>query len=933
MENSETLRKIPLAQDLAERRKFLLVNDNNKFYNVHYDLVLVIRKSVDKNIRFDKSEYEGKLKTKFNYHPKEDIDIEENLFLDFTGDVHKIIINGYDVENINFHDHRIFLDSSKILPNSSNEVTILFSCKYNHGGVGLHHYIDPIDNKEYLYTQFEPYDCHLMFPCFDQPDIKASLELSVIAPQEWTVLSNENENWSKPINDNTLNDIDIKAFVGLLSEYDRNHLLVNTCVLKLNYVLHKFNVTPRISSYLFALCAGHYYCINNPIEYEVPMRIFCRESLKKSGDPLEFFKITIEGMEWYKDFFGIKYPFNKYDQIFVPEYNMGAMENVGLVTYNECYCFKETPTQRLKSLFAITVLHELAHMWFGNLVTMKWWNDLWLNESFATFISHLCMSEAKGLKHYTTSWLIFNSDKGSAFAADQKSTTHPVMGEVKNTDVAETHFDEIVYEKGSSILQQLFKFIGFENFSNGIRNYFQIYKWENTEFSNFIDQMVKATGNDKLTQLCDSYLKKSGLNQISVSWEVDTNNKIKSFNLIQTPCLEAHPNLQTHLCDMILIYENGSILNYDNITINNEPLTIVYRVFGVQGPSAVIINYNDWAYFKLRFDHSSIKFLQNNLYSNILHLSELTRQIFYRSIFDSARDSVISAVQYMDIINSLLPQETNEDLINFIIRNLYSVVTYYIPHKFHSKYSNIAYKLIYNLLSRPNQSDDTIKVLISNLINLTNPDDKQNIELIRNWLEHGFSFTNTKNEKLDIKANLLQQKLRFNCLYKIFASNIIEKELKNKLLEIECTRDNNSDDSELARFRCRASLPDKAIKEELFNKYVNESTKESLYKMISSMSGFVQMNQIDLIEDFLLVKFFEVCLDVSNKNDHFYTESFIECLSPIIFVKKDVIEKMEMLIEKAETDSVKRKLTEEIDDLKRFYKAHILCEEYLNKAV
>jgi aminopeptidase N len=303
-------------------------------------------------------------------------------------------------------------------------------------------------------------------------------------------------------------------------------------------------------------------------------------------------------------------------------------------------------------------------MWFGNLVTMKWWNDLWLNESFATFISHLCLAEAPGLKHYTTSWLIFNNDKGLAFGADQKSTTHPVMGEVKNTEVAETHFDEIVYEKGSSFLKQLFKFVGFDNFSKGIQKYFQIFKWENTEFNDFISQMVNSTGNLFLGELCDQFLKNAGLNEVTSSWEVTDDNKIKEFIIHQTPCLQAHPTLQYHLCDILFLYANGQTTVFSDVKIDATPTTSKVIFQGIPAPDAVVLNYNDWAYFKLSFDQKSINFLQNYLYNPTLNLDVVTRQMFFRSTFDSARDSKISGVQYLDIVTSLLPQETNQDVVN-----------------------------------------------------------------------------------------------------------------------------------------------------------------------------------------------------------------------------------------------------------------------------
>ncbi len=926
----ETTRKNSLSQEQAEKRKQLLLNNENDSYYVHYYLTMVIRRSVDKNDKYQDMEYEGKLTALFNYYPKNNISSEENLFLEFTGKVDNLRINGVKIDVINEKDDKIFLNFDKLKPNSENEIVIHFSQRYNHGGVGLHHYIDPVDNKEYLYTQFEPYDCHQMFPCFDQPDIKATLDLSVIAPNEWVVLANEFEKFSDSLTAETLNSVLQKANLNQLSKEDQAYLLTNTNVLNLNYNFHSFNTTPRISSYLFALCAGQYYCINNPTQYEVPLRIFCRESLKNSGDPNEMFRITIEGMEWYKEFFGIKYPFTKYDQIYCPEYNMGAMENVGLVTFNEHYCFKEPPTQRLRTVTAIVILHELAHMWFGNLVTMKWWNDLWLNESFATFISHLCLSEAKGLKDYTTSWQEFNVYKGYAFSADQKSSTHPVMGEVKNTEVAETHFDEIVYEKGSSILQQLFKFIGFDNFSKGIKSYFEIYKWQNTEFNDFITQMVKATGNENLYSLCDSFLKKAGLTEVNATWEVNSDNKVQRFNIHQRASLAQHPNLQHHLCDVMFLYGNDTTSTFSDIHINAVENTLVTSLDGTNAPDAVIVNYNDWAYFKLNLDQKSVQFLQNNLYNSNLNLSVLTRQIFYRSIFDNIRDSVIPVTQYFDTISKLLPLETVDDLINNIVKNLVSIVSYYIPQTHYDKYQQISYNLVLNLLKRPNQNKDAVKHLIVNLITLTYPDNKEQISLLKEWLENGLALYNN-NEKLNIDSSLFQQKHRFNALYQIFASNLLSVEDKFKLLENECTRDNNSDESVLARFQCRASLPDLAIKQELFNMYVNDSTKESLYKMISSMTGFVQRNQIELVQEFVLEKFFDVCLDVGKKNEHMYTSAFIESFFPILFVRKEVIERVDQLVEKAESDSVRRKLIEELDDLKRIFKSHEFNMQYLNQ--
>ena len=488
-------KKVPLTQEEAKMRKSLLTKEDGT-YNVKYDLVLTIRKTGDK-LESEKHDFEGLLNLTFDYYPKADIK-DPFLFLNFVGEIHYLEYNGTKAENFSYEKNRLKIELNSLKPNESNTLKILFSGDYNHNGVGLHHYTDPSDKKEYLYTQFAPYDCNRLFPVFDQPNLKAILDLKVIAPKEWIVLSNAHE---KEIFDFTLEKC--KEKLPLCPE-SLKHLFEQHSIESKNYHMYIFNATPRISSYLYALCAGPYFCIENKkYEFRVPLRLFMRESLKDSGEPDEIFRVTIAGMKFYEEYFGIAFQFDKYDQIFCPEYNMGAMENVGLITLNEFYCWKEKPTQRRRTGFAITILHELAHMWFGDFVTMNWWNDLWLNESFATFISHLCMANSNELnKTYTTSWVLFGEYKGYAYSADQKPTTHPVMSEIKNTDEAETEFDVIVYEKGSSLVKQMYYFIGDEAFSNGLKSYFKKYGWGNTVFDDFINEMINAAG-EKLKNLKD----------------------------------------------------------------------------------------------------------------------------------------------------------------------------------------------------------------------------------------------------------------------------------------------------------------------------------------------------------------------------------------------------------------------------------------------
>lgn len=427
--NKHYSKKTPLTQDEAQLRSFL-VRDDNGNYEVRYSTFLVLRRKADENSTFPNSSYDGKCEVFFTFYQRPRVNTnpltENDFFLNFIGEIKSFQIN--DVEQpLNYFNHRIFISPNLLNNNAINKVTILYSSRYAQNGAGLHHYTDPSDSKEYLYTQFESFECHKVFPCFDQPDIKAKLKLYLLTPNEWTVLSNEYEDLSTrdagiPLSQdfdgltNTMSKADLK-----LTNSEAEFLFKKNGLENKNYSFHEFIETYKISPYLYAICAGPYHKITCPFETEVPLNIYLRQSLKNYGKITEFFKVTNAGMNFYKSYFGIAYPFRKYDQIFCPEYNWGAMENVGLVTYNEFFCFKDPPTKKAMTGFLITVLHELAHMWFGNLVTMEWWDDLWLNESFATFISHLCLAKIPEFKEYEEmSWLLFNSGKGYAYKVCKK---------------------------------------------------------------------------------------------------------------------------------------------------------------------------------------------------------------------------------------------------------------------------------------------------------------------------------------------------------------------------------------------------------------------------------------------------------------------------------------------------------------------------------
>ena len=904
-------KKYPLLHSEAITRKHLLTDDKGE-YSVKYNLTLVIRKQADK-IKDEKHDFEGYLEMTFNFHPKPDIK-DPLFFLNFVGEIYSLIINGTKVEKFSFEKHRLILDVNS-LKEGQNKINILYSGDYNHNGVGLHQYTDPSDKKEYLYTQFEPYDCNRLLPCFDQPDIKATLNLKVIAPKEWIVLGNSSE---KEIFDFT-DDNQLITKLELKND-SLDHLIHIHDIKSKNYHVYIFDETPRISTYLYALCAGPYYCIENKSPAPTKLRLFMRESLKNCGEPEEIFRVTTAGMKFYSEYFGCPYPFGKYDQIFCPEYNMGAMENVGLITLNEFYCWKDTPTKRRRSGFAITILHELAHMWFGNMVTMKWWDNLWLNESFATFISHLCMAKSEDLnKEYNTSWLLFADYKGFAYTADQLVTTHPVMGEIKDTDEAETEFDEIVYEKGSSMVKQMYYYIGDEYFSKGLKLYFQKYKWDNTTFDDFIGKMVEVAGGQlsDLGKLCQDWFKKAGLNEISLDMEVDsTTGKIKKFLVKQKPCLEQFPNMITHIVDFVFIHDytdlsKNKVFEKQIIEPKNET---VFDFSNELAPKIVFLNYNDWGYMKLVFDKKSIQGLKEGL---VQFKDPLTKISIYRSLFDSFRDSKISSIEFLDIVINSIKNEKDENNLSTLLRFARSASSAYMPIKYMKIYKKKLFSELKDLLETQLSSIDFKKDLIKPiLMYLPFYADEDNIQYLI--------------QLMNLDPKLVSQEDRFRFLRAIYSCRNIELKDKQKMLDAEVIRDKNSDESITAKLACNALLPDRKNKEILWNKITKETTSDSLVNMQTIMGSFAPVEQYDLVEDFIKEKYFEVIPELGKNNESFYIKDFIGACGPSHYPTDEIIKKYEDLIEKVKDMSqVKKFVAEECDLLKRKRKAFDLCEEYM----
>jgi aminopeptidase N len=398
--------------------------------------------------------------------------------------VHEVVLNGEALDPAEvFEDSRIALAGLRA---GGNELTVVADCAYTNTGEGLHRFVDPVDEQAYLYTQFEVPDARRVFASFEQPDLKATFRFTVTAPEGWTVISNsptpepEGRVW-------------------------------------------RFAPTPRISTYITALIAGPYHSVHSTWEGDgrsVPLGIYCRPSLAEHLDAEEIFAVTRQGFDWFQEKFDYPYPFAKYDQLFVPEFNAGAMENAGAVTFRDQYVFRSKVTDAAYESRSETILHELAHMWFGDLVTMEWWNDLWLNESFATYTSIACQAYAPGSK-WPHSWTTFaNSMKTWAYRQDQLPSTHPIMAEIRDLDDVLVNFDGITYAKGASVLKQLVAYVGMDEFFTGVQAYFKAHAFKNTRLSDLLGALEETSGRD-LKTWSKKWLQTAGINILRPEIEVD----------------------------------------------------------------------------------------------------------------------------------------------------------------------------------------------------------------------------------------------------------------------------------------------------------------------------------------------------------------------------------------------------------------------------
>ncbi|MER6831427.1 aminopeptidase N [Streptosporangium sp. NPDC000563] len=570
-------------------------------------------------------------------------------FVDLAGaKVRTAVLNGVELD-VSGYD----LETGRLpLPGlaETNELRVDADCSYSRTGEGLHRFVDPVDKSVYLYSQFETADAHRMYACFDQPDLKASFELTVLAPSHWEVISNTAPDAADELPEH-------HGRHGALQAAKRWH----------------FPPSPVMSTYITALCAGPYHKVTS--EHDgIPLGLYCRASLAEHLDPENIFEVTRQGFDFFHRIFGVRYPFGKYDQLFVPEFNAGAMENAGCVTFLEDYVFRSRVTDAVIERRAETILHEMAHMWFGDLVTMRWWDDLWLNESFATYASVLCQAEAT--RWGQGAWTTFaNVEKAWAYRQDQLPSTHPIAADIVDMHAVEVNFDGITYAKGASVLKQLVAYVGLDNFLAGVRDYFNEHAWENTTLADLLGALERTSGRD-LSSWSKEWLETSWVNTLRPSFTVDPEGRFLEFDVLQEAPAD-YPTLRSHRVAIGLYsLRDGELVRVRRVELDVVGArTAVAELVGEVQPDLILINDDDLTYAKVRLDERSLRTLTEG---GIARFTEsLPRALCWSAAWDMTRDAEMATRDYLTLVVSNIESVTDITVAQTLLRQARLAVQQY----------------------------------------------------------------------------------------------------------------------------------------------------------------------------------------------------------------------------------------------------------------
>jgi aminopeptidase N len=768
-------------------------------------------------------------------------------FIDLTAPaVTEIMLNGEPLPLAAFDGDRIALADLA----AENELRVAAECAYSRSGEGMHRFTDPADGGTYLYTDLETFDAHRVYACFDQPDLKASFELAVTTPEGWLAVSNMAPDVAGEL-----------AGDGVI----RWH----------------FPPSPVMSTYITAAAAGPYHVVRS--EHDgIPLGIFCRRSLAPYLDPDEIFEVTRQGFDYFHRQFGVRYQFGKYDQLFVPEFKAGAMENAGAVTFLEDYIFRSRVTDFAREVRAETILHEMAHMWFGDLVTMRWWDDLWLNESFATWAATLAQAEAT---RWRSAWTTFAQlHKAWAYRQDQLPSTHPIAADIPDIAAVEVNFDGITYAKGAAVLKQLVAYVGLGNFLAGLREYFGQHAWSNATLADLLAP-VAATSGRNLADWSKQWLETAGVNTLRPEYATDGQGAFTEF-AVRQDAPPSHPVLRDHRI-AIGLYDRTPAGLVRRLRVETDIAgehTVVGELAGLPRPDLVLVNDDDLSYAKIRLDEHSLGTLITSIGS---FTDSLPAALCWAAAWDMCRDAELAARDYLRLVLTGVGSVTGISVAQTLLRQASAALRRYTDPAWRPAGLELTASGLRELLAQAEPGSDTQLAYVQALAGVaTSPAD---LALLAGLLDG-----TRPTEGLAVDTELRWRLLRRLVSRGAAGQHEIEAELRRDA----------TDAGERHAATCRAAIPDPAAKEAAWQRIVAGTLPNAVFR--AELDGFVDYDHPELMAPYQR-RYFEVVGDIWRDWSSDMAQWFVANAYPMSDTP-EVIEATDELIERTSPPPALRRL-------------------------
>ena len=780
-----------------------------------------------------------------------------STFIDLSAPaVREITLNGAQVSLDRFDGDRIALDGLA----DGNELVVTADCAYSRSGEGLHRFTDPADGGVYMYSDLETFDAHRIYACFDQPDLKATFQFEVTAEREWQVISNMAPASTEPT--------------------------------QAQKSLWMFPPTPLLPTYITAIAAGPYYAVR--AEHDgIPLGVFCRQSLAAFLDPDEILEVTRQGFDYFHGAFGVRYPFGKFDQLFVPEFKAGAMENAGCVTFLEAYVFRSRVTDTYRESRAETILHEMAHMWFGDLVTMRWWDDLWLNESFATWAGTVAQAEAT---RWPNAWTTFaQAWKAWAYRQDQLPSTHPIAADIPDIAAVEVNFDGITYAKGAAVLKQLVAHVGRENFLAGVRHYFGEHAWGNAVLGDLLAALEQTSGRN-LSDWSKKWLEAAGVNTLRPQFECDADGRFTRFAVTQEAA-PTTPVLRPHRI-AIGLYDRGAAglarRHRVELDIDGER-TEIPELVGHQRPDLVLVNDDDLTYAKIRLDEASLR-------TAVTSISEFTESLpaalCLAAVWDMCRDAEMAARDYVRLVLSAVDAIGDISVVQSVLRYATTATRRYADPSWRNAGLEQIADALRDLLQRAEPGSDYQLAYAQAFIGVATARD--DLALLAGLLDGSRS----------IDGLAVDTELRWHLLHRLVSRGAAGP----AEIGAELARDATDAGARHAA-TCRAAIPDAGAKEGAWAEVIGGSLPNATFR--ATLSGFIDTDHEELLEPYARI-YFDVVADIWQDWGSDMAQYFTEYAYPSWRVTPETIAFTDEYIERTDPPAaLRRLLTEGRDDVAR----------------